>query len=330
MVRPPKFSKTFSYIREATILAVTGVFNLIMIPVVLVEGFIAPFTITPEIDVQGKRYKNVVITGASSGIGKEIALQAGNYGAERLLLLGRDHAKLEMVAEESRRRHNNVVEILAVDFTSSEGCMEARRAIATFDLTSTGGIDVIFSNAGMSVQNAHQGPTVDTLSTSFFHDMIQVNLVAQYEIATSVLEEMRSRGRGTIVFTSSINGMIGPANQVVYNATKAASLSLARDLRVLLKDDNVQVTAITPGFIHDTGITRPQVEEGAKAPRWATGSPQTLAKKVWRGVQRGDFLIAYPYSHFLSAKLSHSRGPLGWLSHAKSSWKVGMASSRWT
>lgn len=270
--------------------------------------------------------KSAVISGASSGIGRQIALQAESQGIERLLLFGRSRDKLNSVADSCRLMGVDVT-VMAVDFTSTEGCMEARHAIQDFDDAAP--VDVIFSNAGQTIQNAG-GDYLNTLGTEFVHDMLHVNTLAMFDIGTSVLERMKERKRGSIVFTSSINGIVGASHQIVYNACKSAVLSFARDLHNLMEPHGICVSVVAPGFTRRTGMTEPQFDEGAGVPRWATGTPDKLANVVWKGVKRGDFFITYPHLHYLQTAIINSLGPRGWLFGSKWTMKSGMLSPKWT
>jgi uncharacterized protein len=303
-------------------LLVTGIFNLCCIPIFLIHAIFSSIFFEKPM----RNMKSAVITGASSGIGKEIAIQAQQNGIKRLLLFGRSRDKLNSVADLCRLMGVDV-SVFAVDFTSTEGCMEARHAIQDFDDASP--VDIIFSNAGQTIQNA-SGDYVNTLGSEFIHDMLHVNTLAMFEIGTSILERMKTRRRGSIVFTSSINGIVGPSNQIIYNACKSAVLSFARDLRNLMEPHGVTVSVVAPGFTSYTSMTEPQYSEGAKLPRWVTGSPDRLAKKIWQGVRGGKFFITYPYIHYLQTAMFSALGPMGWLIGSKWTMNSGLISPKLT
>lgn len=253
-------------------------------------------------------FRSVVITGASSGIGECLAKVCAESGVGNMLLVGRNAARLKDVADRCKLMGANV-ETVVLDFVNDGALKSLINTVRDFDNRFP--VDCVFSVAGMSAQNAE--PSVsdeDIFSSEFIHSMTNVNYLAMTAMATCLLDRFRARKRGHITLVSSINGMIGPAQQIIYNSNKAAVLSFARDLRVLLEDEGVGVTVVCPGFTQHTNMTEPQfVNEGAKWPRMMSGDPETLAKKVLDGSRCNSYMIAYPMDHFLLTHVAASLPP---------------------
>jgi short-subunit dehydrogenase len=130
---------------------------------------------------------------------------------------------------------------------------------------------------------------------------------------------------------SSINGLLGTANQIVYNANKSAVLSYARDLHVLAKPFGVSVSVVAPGFIAGTDMTEPQTRfEGARMPEWASGDVDHMGQTIWKGIRKGTFLITYPLSHFIMTFISYAKPPTGWISASRNMMNSGLISQRLT
>jgi short-subunit dehydrogenase len=276
------------YLRDSFLATGAAVGNLMSAPILGAVGIVA--SIKRVFTKKNVHFHNIVITGASHGIGEQIALYAAQYATRlevrHLLLLGRSLKDLERVKESCLRFNDTLnIDCIASDFSDADQIASTARKIVEWDQTHWGGIDVLFSNAGMTIQNAATDSDTDSSSSlasedrmidewmqpDFVQNMVMVNLVAHMQLTRYILPKMRERSRGHLVFTSSVNGMIGPANQLVYNACKSGVLSWARDLRALEAPNGIDVHVVTPGFIAGTNMTEPQlVDEDAHIPRVAT------------------------------------------------------------
>ncbi len=174
-----------------------------------------------------------LVTGASSGIGWEIARQLAGAGAQ-VLVHGRDTARLSALAETT----GGVA--LPGDLAHEGGA--GRLAAAALEVR--GRIDVLVNNAGVG----HAGPFGE-MSEQGIARMIAVNLTAPITLTRLLLPEMRREGRGNVTFVTSIAGRLGVAEEAVYAATKAGLDTFAESLRLELRGSGVTVGVLVPGVV---------------------------------------------------------------------------------
>jgi short-subunit dehydrogenase len=178
-----------------------------------------------------------VITGASSGIGYELARQLAEQGFD--LLIVAEDAGIEEAAADLRRDGRNAVTAVRADLARHDGVLKAWYAIEE-----TGrAVDVLALNAGRGIGGAFVGGTdlADELN------VIDVNVISTVHLAKLALPAMVDRGRGRVLITSSIASMMPGTYQAVYNASKSFTQSFAEALRAELKDTGVTVTSLMPG-----------------------------------------------------------------------------------
>jgi 3-oxoacyl-[acyl-carrier protein] reductase len=175
--------------------------------------------------------KVCVVTGASRGIGLEVARRLCQEGAE-VLFVGRDAEALERVAEDCD------AEYLACDVTDPDA---DRRIVATC-AEQMGGIDVLVNNAGTS-----RSVALDDLTDEDFEEQWRLHVMAPFRLMREAAPRMASRGGGRIVNVSSSSGKRPGQRNVAYSVTKAAELSLSRAFADRWAKANVLVNAVTPG-----------------------------------------------------------------------------------
>jgi 3-oxoacyl-[acyl-carrier protein] reductase len=175
--------------------------------------------------------KVCVVTGASRGIGLEVARRLCDEGA-RVLFVARDAEALEEAADGCGG------EFLAVDVTSPEA---DRRIIATC-AEQMGGVDVLVNNAGAS-----RSVALDDLTEDEFDAQWRLHVLAPFRLMQEAAPRMASRGGGRIVNVSSSSGKRPGQRNVAYSVTKAAQLSLSRAFADRWAAENVLVNAVTPG-----------------------------------------------------------------------------------
>lgn len=184
----------------------------------------------------------VVITGASDGIGREVALQLADQGAW-LALAARDAAKLDAAAAECRARGGRAVAI-PTDVGDEAQC----RRLVDRTVQEYGRIDTLVNNAGVSMW-ARLDEVTD-LST--FETMMRVNYMGSVWCTHAALPHLK-RTRGRIVGVSSLTGLTGVPTRSAYAASKHAMRGFFDAIRIELADEGVSVTMIYPGFV-STGI----------------------------------------------------------------------------
>lgn len=180
----------------------------------------------------------VVVTGASEGIGRELALQLAGQGAW-LALAARDGAKLEAVAEACRARGGRAVAV-PTDVADPAQCGRLiERTVAEY-----GRIDTLVNNAGISMWARFDEVT----DLAPFEKMMQVNYFGCLYCTHAALPHLK-RTRGRIVGVSSLTGRAGVPTRSGYAATKHAMAGFFDSLRIELADDGVSVTMVYPGFV---------------------------------------------------------------------------------
>jgi short-subunit dehydrogenase len=208
-----------------------------------------------------------IVTGASRGIGRALAIELASRGL-RIGLLARDRQALEEVAE-ALPGDDHIV--LAADCTKRR---ELERAIERF-ATRTDGIDVLAANAGI----AHYGPFADT-DVERAEEMVKVNVLGTIYAVHAALPFMLERRRGHIVVTSSGAGLRAFPDAAVYGATKAADRGFAEALRHELAGTGVSVTTVYPGEV----ATDLHAHERDILPDWRSNDVELPPGEVARAI----------------------------------------------
>jgi short-subunit dehydrogenase len=181
----------------------------------------------------------ICITGASSGIGAELARQCAVTGA-RLALAARDEVRLEQVAEDCRSAGAEVI-VVRSDVTREADCAALiRTTVAQF-----GQLDMLINNAGLGAS----GLVRDITDLSVFERVMRVNYLGSVWCTVHALPHLIAT-RGRIVAVSSLTGLTGVPKRAAYGATKHAMAGFFDSLRIELADSGVSVTVAYPGFVH--------------------------------------------------------------------------------
>ncbi len=192
--------------------------------------------------VQGK---TALVTGASRGIGRAIALELAQQGVKRLLLVARDATRLAEVATEIEALGVEVA-ILPLDLTQ---LIEVNIAIAQA-WRDYGPIHLLINCAGV----AHQAPFLKSRLPNVQQE-IAINIVGMYAMTRLVARRMATQGEGTIVNVSSLMGKVAAPTMATYSATKFAILGFTQALRGELAQHNIRVIALLPSLT-DTDMVR--------------------------------------------------------------------------
>ena len=222
--------------------------------------------------------KTVFITGASSGIGKGLALEIAARGG-RLGLLARREDVLSELVEQIKAQNGNAM-ALAADVRDSK----AVRAAADRCRAELGPIDVMIANAGIGSTNP-----ASQLDPEQVAQVIDINVLGAVNSVTAVLPEMVERGSGQLVAISSLAGYRGLAKSAAYCASKAALSSFFESLRIDLRQTGVTVTIIHPGFIK-TPLTA-----GREAKMPYLMELDDAVKKIVTAIEKGKKSYAFPW-----------------------------------
>ena len=189
----------------------------------------------------------VLVTGASSGIGRALALELARRGA-KVGLIARRRELLEEIASEISRAGDNKkadVALLTVEVQDAD----AMRAAAQRLMSAFGRIDVMIANAGIGVTNSALEFDAAKLAST-----MNVNVIGAANSVAAVLPEMIARGSGHLVVISSLAAYRGLPKSAAYCASKAAVSSMFESFRLDLAPRGINVTIIHPGFI-ETPLT---------------------------------------------------------------------------
>jgi len=215
------------------------------------------------------RGQTALVTGASRGIGRAIALELAQQGVKRLLLLARDADRLAEVATEISALGVEVV-ILALDLTQ---LVELNITLAKA-WRDHGPIHLLVNCAGV----AHQAPFLQSQLANV-QEEIAINLVGMYTITRLVARRMVAQRQGRIVNVSSLMGKVAAPTMATYSATKYAILGFTQALRGELAAHNVRVIALLPSLT-DTDMVR-----GLNWFRWVVPvTPQKVAQALVAGL----------------------------------------------
>lgn len=179
--------------------------------------------------------KLAVVTGASSGIGLELAKIAAGDGYD--LIIAADEDQIDIAAD-ILRSIGVTVDAMRVDLSNKEGARDFARFVADNGQP----VDLLLANAGRGLGKGFLDQDLDEA----LH-VVNTNVIGTVSLIHTIANQMRARGDGKILITGSIAGFIPGTYQAVYNGTKAFLNSFAVALRHELKDVGVTVTCLMPG-----------------------------------------------------------------------------------
>ena len=189
------------------------------------------------IDLKGKK---VLLTGASGGLGKAIAIELAKNGAD-ICLTGRNQVELK----DLQKTIGGKTEVVLSDLSNSIGITD----LANTAQEKMGQIDILINNAGITRDNLFM-----RMSDDDWNDVMNINLNSIFKLTKLLIKGMIKRRFGRIINITSVIGVAGGAGQSNYSASKAGIIALSKSLAQEVGSRSVTVNSIAPGFI-ETNMT---------------------------------------------------------------------------
>lgn len=188
--------------------------------------------------------KVVIVTGASRGIGREIAIKLHEKG----YIIVANYNNSEKEAKELKEKYN--IDIFKADVSTREGV----KSIAEYTLNKYKKVDILINNAGISEYKLFMD-----ITDRDWNQIINTNLYSAFAMTQEVIGNMIHNKKGCIINISSIWGLVGASLEVAYSVSKAGINGLTKALAKELGPSNIRVNAIAPGII-DTDMNK-NIEE---------------------------------------------------------------------
>ncbi len=218
--------------------------------------------------------KVALVTGASRGIGRAIAIELARVGASVVVNYNRSEEKAEEVVEVIKRAGGSAVAIRA-----DVGNEEEVKVMFSTIAENFGGVDILVNNAGITRDNLFM-----RMKKEEWDSVLRTNLDGLFWCTKEAISYMLKKRWGRIINMSSVVAEMGNAGQTNYAATKAAIIGFTKSLAKEVGSRNITVNAIAPGFIETdmTDVLNDKVKEAFKSmiPLKRTGKPEDVAKLV--------------------------------------------------
>jgi short-subunit dehydrogenase len=232
--------------------------------------------------------QTILITGASSGIGRALALAYARHGVS-LSLLGRERERLEATAAAARAQGAEV-SLGQLDVRDQDAMAQW---IQASDLRRP--FDLVIANAGITTGLA---PEELFENPAAVRAIVAINFIGVLNTIEPLIAPMCARGAGQIAFIGSMAGLLGLPYSPAYCATKAAVHAYSESLRGRLKARGVRVSLIIPGFV------KTPLNNSIEAVKPLEISDTQAALLIQRGLERGRPIIAFPLSLYLVTRLA--------------------------
>lgn len=242
----------------------------------------------------------VLLTGASSGIGRELAICFARGGHD-LILTARNEERLSQLATQLREEHGISTFHFSCDLAAPDAAEEVHRWVRRQGLS----VDILVNNAGFDVY----GEFAETdLSTEL--DMLQVNIIALTALTKKFLPRMLKRGRGRILNIGSTGSFIPAPLNAVYCASKGYVLSFSQAVAEECRGSGVTVTCVCPGATRTRFHERAGMEE-IRILRYGWAQAADVARQSYRACMAGRRVVVTGANNKFSLALA-SLLPMGW------------------
>ena len=241
--------------------------------------------------------KIALITGATRGIGKQIAITLAENGFDIAINYRKENEDLENTKKEIEKIGRKCVAVKG-DVSSYEDCENfVKEVIAQY-----GKIDVLVNNAGITKDNL-----LMRMKKEDFEDVLNVNLVGTFNVTKNVIPYMMKERNGRIINISSVVGIAGNAGQTNYAASKAGIIGFTKSLAKEVASRNILVNAVAPGFIETnmTDVLKDEIKENIakNIPLKRMGNAKDVANLV-------NFLVSNESSYITGQVINVDGGML--------------------
>jgi len=226
---------------------------------------------------------NVLVTGASSGIGRLLALRMAAAGA-RVALVARRERELEELADEIRAGGGEATALVCDIGDREQALNTASRAV-----DSLGSIDVLVNNAGYG----HHRRFLDW-DLEGMERVMRVNFLGSLYFTKALLPAMVECGSGWLVFIASAAGRIAPADETAYAASKHAMVGLAGSLSLEVEGAGVHVLTVCPGAIRTPFFDDEALARLPAVARRQMAEPEDLVEAIIEALARGKRELTFP------------------------------------
>lgn len=235
---------------------------------------------------EGRTRPLALVTGASTGIGLELARLCAMDGHD--LLIAADEPEIHRAAQ-ALEQHGGVVRAIEADLATIDGVDRLHDEARAMGRP----VDALFANAGRTLGHAFLDQDFDEVRR-----VLDTNLLGTIYLLHRFGRDMQMRNEGRILITGSIAGFMPGSYQAVYNGTKAFINSFSHALRNELKDTNVTVTCLMPGATDTEIFERGDMEDTALASS-SMSDPADVAKDGYEAMMRGEGDIVSGWSNKL-------------------------------
>ena len=224
----------------------------------------------------------ILITGASSGLGAQLARQYASKENE-LILLARREDKLFKLRSELFEECKSV-EIIVADVTAFDTLQEK--------ILRLGSVDMVILNAGVSLGHSDSIPTIKE-----FQNLYDVNVLSNHAILEILLPRFKEQKSGKIVFISSLASLFSMPSSKVYSSSKRALNAYAEGIRYKYKKDNIKVINILPGFIKSELTDKNEFDMPFIL------ETQDGVKRIIKAIEKEKRVYAFPLRFYLIIRL---------------------------